>query len=120
MAGRRELSSRAGKRRAAPPASGRIDFCARYTCKKFDSVPREPAGYRAAPGAVHAAARWGHGDQAGRAAGELANDYHRIAGGWHGYDDSGFFTGRVVGRQAAFDRLLSFAEAALRKRSKPR
>jgi acetyl esterase/lipase len=46
----------------------------------------------------------------------VPNEYHRIAGGGHGYVDSGFFTSEVVGEQTPFDRLLRFAGAALRKR----
>jgi fermentation-respiration switch protein FrsA (DUF1100 family) len=46
----------------------------------------------------------------------VPNEYHRIAGGRHGYDGSGFFTRRAVGSQTPFDRLLRFAERALGKR----
>jgi acetyl esterase/lipase len=44
----------------------------------------------------------------------VRNEYHRIAGGGHGYDDSGFFTRAVVGTQTPYDRLLRFARTALR------
>jgi acetyl esterase/lipase len=43
-------------------------------------------------------------------------DYHRIAGAGHGYSTSRFFTQPVEGTQTSFDRLLAFAEAALRSR----
>jgi acetyl esterase/lipase len=46
----------------------------------------------------------------------VPSEYHRIAGGGHGYVDSGFFTREVVGEQTPFDRLLRFAVAALRER----
>jgi para-nitrobenzyl esterase len=39
----------------------------------------------------------------------VPNEYHRIAGGGHGYDGSRFFTEQVVGSQTPFDRLLRFA-----------
>jgi acetyl esterase/lipase len=46
----------------------------------------------------------------------VPNEYHRIAGGGHGYDGSGFFTRKIVGERTAFGRLLRFAGAALGKR----
>ena len=46
----------------------------------------------------------------------VRNEYHRIQGGAHGYDRSGFFTLEVVGSQTPFDRLLRFANMALRER----
>jgi hypothetical protein len=45
----------------------------------------------------------------------VRNQYHRIQGGVHGYDGTGFFTRAVVGGQTPFDRLLVFAKTALRK-----
>jgi dienelactone hydrolase len=47
---------------------------------------------------------------------DVRNEYHRIQGGAHGYDGSGFFTREVVGSQAPFDRLLRFANKALERR----
>jgi acetyl esterase/lipase len=44
----------------------------------------------------------------------VRNEYHRIAGGRHGYDGSGFFTRTVVGSETPYDRLLRFAKTALR------
>jgi len=41
-------------------------------------------------------------------------EYHRIAGAGHGYVTARFFTQPVEGAQTSFDRLLAFAEAALR------
>jgi predicted esterase len=46
----------------------------------------------------------------------VRNEYHRIQGGVHGYDGSGFFTREVVGSQTPFDRLLRFANTELRAR----
>jgi predicted esterase len=46
----------------------------------------------------------------------VRNEYHRIQGGVHGYDGSGFFTREVVGSQTPFDRLLRFAKTELRER----
>jgi acetyl esterase/lipase len=43
----------------------------------------------------------------------VRTEYHRIPGGRHGYDGSGFFTRPVVGSQTPFDRLLRFARTAL-------
>jgi acetyl esterase/lipase len=40
-------------------------------------------------------------------------EYHRLPGGGHGYQASGFSTVPVDGDQTAFDRLLDSAEAAL-------
>jgi acetyl esterase/lipase len=47
---------------------------------------------------------------------QVRNEYHRIQGGGHGYDATGFFTRTVVGAQTPFDRLLGFAKTALSKR----
>src|SRR5262245_22368521 len=41
-------------------------------------------------------------------------EYHRIRGAGHGYVTSRFFTEPVEGTQTPFDRLLAFADAALR------
>ncbi len=41
-------------------------------------------------------------------------DYHRIAGGGHGYVASGFSTAAVDGDQTPFDRLIAFASESLR------
>jgi acetyl esterase/lipase len=46
----------------------------------------------------------------------VRNEYHRIAGGGHGFEATGFFTRSVVGRATPFDRLLRFADRALRRR----
>jgi acetyl esterase/lipase len=44
-------------------------------------------------------------------------EYHRIAGAGHGYSTARFFTQQVEGTQTSYDRLLAFAEAALRAES---
>jgi dienelactone hydrolase len=44
----------------------------------------------------------------------VRNEYHRIAGGTHGYAGARFFTEPVVGRQTSFDRLRLFARSTLR------
>jgi predicted esterase len=45
----------------------------------------------------------------------VRHEYHRIPGGMHGYEPSGFFTVHVVGQQTPADRLIRFAESALRR-----
>lgn len=45
----------------------------------------------------------------------VRNEYHRIQGGVHGYDGSGFFTREGIGSQTPFDRLLRFANTALER-----
>lgn len=40
-------------------------------------------------------------------------EYHRLAGGRHGYEPSGFLTEPVEGDQTAFDRLVVFVSAQL-------
>ena len=49
----------------------------------------------------------------------VRNEYHRIAGGAHGYPGSKFFTQKVVGDQTSFDRFLAFAQRALRDTRRP-
>jgi acetyl esterase/lipase len=41
-------------------------------------------------------------------------EYHRVEGGGHGFAATGFFTREVAPGQTAFDRMLLFAERALR------
>ncbi len=43
----------------------------------------------------------------------LTTEYHRMPGGTHGYQGSGFFEVPVDGEQTPYDRLLDFAEASL-------
>ena len=45
----------------------------------------------------------------------VRTEYHRLRGGGHGFRRSGFFTAKVAGDQTAFDRLLRFASARLRR-----
>jgi acetyl esterase/lipase len=40
-------------------------------------------------------------------------EYHRVPGGGHGFEATGFFTREVRPGQTAFDRMLRFAERAL-------
>lgn len=44
----------------------------------------------------------------------VRSEYHRIAGGGHGFNGSKFFTAQVVGSQTPADRLIAFARSALR------
>ena len=43
----------------------------------------------------------------------LRSEYHRIPGGGHGYEPSGFFTRPPDRAETPFDRLLPFAEREL-------
>lgn len=46
---------------------------------------------------------------------DVRREYHRMSGLRHGFNGSKFFSTKVAGDQTAFDRLLRFASARLRR-----